>query len=107
MIKPVNDGLPFLMWLESVRAELPSRAFDPNVAAIHAAYVSGGLEMATRLCEQAVNQESAIKGSMSPAIAAGWNHFLVYLWELGLRTPRTEKETRKVIMSREEYNDEL
>ena len=105
MIKPIGDGLPFLMWLESVRAQLPSSAYDPNVAGIHAAYSAGGLEMATRLCEQVINQEHALKGNVSPAVTQGWNHFLIYLWELGLRNPRTKEETKKVIISRKGYND--
>lgn len=105
MIKPIDDGLPFLMWLESVRAQLPSSAYDPNVSAIHAAYSAGGLEMATRLCEQVINKEHAIKGDVSPSVVRGWNHFLIYLWELGLRNPRTKEETKKVIQSREDYND--
>jgi len=102
-LKPIPDGLPFLLWLETQREEtVMDNAVPLDIPGVHKAYSKGGLETATLLCEAVIRQIVAFDSDDSDAPKT-WALLLQRLWEIGLQNPNTKKQAKGIIASREGY----
>lgn len=99
---PLDPGLPFLLWIEDVRATLPPETTFPYASTFHRIYQNGGLEQAVLWLELKIIHPSG-KGTNPPSITNACNHYLIALMTLGMTNPATRTQTRQLIESRARY----